>query len=149
MPDATTAAASSGGGGRAFVYGTLMADEVLRLLLRRVPLSRAAAVQGLKRCRVRGQVFPAVVAAPPEASVRGRVLLGLSPREVEILDVYEAEEYRRERVRATIVAEGEEVEAGAAAASGGDGGAGAEGEAVPAVGDVVEADIYVWRDEYR
>jgi gamma-glutamylcyclotransferase (GGCT)/AIG2-like uncharacterized protein YtfP len=146
MPDATTT--SIGGGGRAFVYGTLMADEVLRLLLRRVPLSRAAAVQGLKRCRVRGQVFPAVVSAPPEASVRGRVLLGLSPREVEILDVYEAEEYRRERVRATIVAEGEEEEKGAVAGGGGGGGAGAE-DAVPAVGDVVEADIYVWRDEYR
>jgi gamma-glutamylcyclotransferase (GGCT)/AIG2-like uncharacterized protein YtfP len=142
MPDATTAAAT----GRAFVYGTLMADEVLRLLLRRVPASRAAAVQGLRRCRVRGQVFPAVVAAAADdaASVRGRVLLGLTPREVEILDVYEAEEYRRERVHATILAEGEGEQAGAAAAGmvGGD-------EEEVAVGDVVEADIYVWRDEYR
>lgn len=156
MPDATTAAASAAapaGPGRAFVYGTLMADEVLRLLLRRVPPSRAAAVQGLRRCRVRGQVFPAVVTtAAPGASVRGRVLLGLSPREVEILDVYEAEEYRRERVKATIVAEGEEGEGeaavGVAAAAGGAGGAGEEA-GLPSVGDVVEADIYVWRDEYR
>lgn len=144
MPDATTSAT-----GRAFVYGTLMADEVLRLLLRRVPASRAARVQGLRRCRVRGQVFPAVVPAAAGAddasSVRGRVLLGLTPREVEILDVYEAEEYRRERVRATILAEGEGDEAVGAAASGGGGG----DEAAVAVGDVVEADIYVWRDEFR
>lgn len=164
-PDATAAAASTTGGGRAFVYGTLMADEVLRLLLRRVPPSRAARVQGLRRCRVRGQVFPAVVAAAAGdeegAGVRGRVLLGLTPREVEILDIYEAEEYRRERVSCAIVAEGEEEEeeqAGGAEGGGGVGqrgagvGRGAEEEveaAMPAVGDVVEADIYVWRDEYR
>jgi hypothetical protein len=120
-----------------------MASEVLQLLLRRVPASRAATAPGLKRCRVRGQVFPAVVPAPAPASVRGRVLLGLTPREVEILDVYEADEYRRERVAATIVSEGEE-EAGAAGAA-----AGAVVTPLPVVGDVVEADIYVWRDEYR
>jgi hypothetical protein len=126
-----------------------MADEVLGLLLRRVPPSRAAAVSGLRRCRVRGQVFPAVVAAPEaESTVRGRVLLGLTPREVEILDVYEAEEYRRERVEATVVAEGEEEDKDKAAAAAAGGGAAAAADG-PAVGDVVEADIYVWRDEYR
>lgn len=156
MPDPASAAAAGPGAaavtpatGRAFVYGTLMASEVLQLLLRRVPASRAATVSGLKRCCVRGQVFPAVFPAAADERVRGRVLLGLTPREVEILDVYEAEEYRRQRVAATIVAEGEEAEdkegmAAAAAAAG----AAAE-KPLPSVGEVVEADIYVWRDEYR
>jgi gamma-glutamylcyclotransferase (GGCT)/AIG2-like uncharacterized protein YtfP len=139
--------ATEAGTGRAFVYGTLMADEVLGLLLRRVPASRAAAVAGLKRCRVRGQVFPAVVrSAAPGDRVRGRVLLGLTAREVEILDVYEAEEYRRERVAATVLAEGEGEEEGD---EGKAGAAAAAAEAGPAVGEVVEADVYVWRDEYR
>jgi len=159
IPPPEAAAAAAAPTGRAFVYGTLMAEEVLRLLLRRVPPSRAATVASLRRCRVRGQVFPAVVPAAPGAGagVRGRVLLGLTPREVDILDVYEAEEYRRERVAATVVAEGEEEEeeaGGRASAAAAEGAAAGDGDgdgdaAAPAVGDVVEADIYVWRDEYR
>lgn len=87
------------GGGAVFVYGTLMADEVLQVLLKRVPLSRPATLQGYTRRAVKGQVFPAIVPAAAgsgggeggsgaegEAAVRGKVLVGLSPRELEILD---------------------------------------------------------------
>jgi hypothetical protein len=73
-------------GGAVFVYGTLMADEVVRLLLKRVPPSKPATLAGHRRHAVKGQVFPAIVPAPAPASVRGKVLLQLTPRELEILD---------------------------------------------------------------
>ncbi|KAI8467059.1 MAG: hypothetical protein J3K34DRAFT_524060 [Monoraphidium minutum] len=107
-------------GGQVFVYGTLMADEVLRLLLKRVPPSKPATLAGHRRHAIKGQVFPAIVPAEADASVRGKVLLQLSDKELNILDVYESEEYYRTRV-APVLDDGEKV----------------------------DADVYIWRDAYR
>ncbi|GBF88869.1 hypothetical protein Rsub_01368 [Raphidocelis subcapitata] len=107
-------------GGQVFVYGTLMADEVVGLLLKRVPPSKPATLAGHRRHAVKGQVFPAIVPADAGSSVRGKVLLQLSPRELEILDVYEAEEYYRARVQPSLDD-----------------------------GTRVDADVYVWKDQYR
>lgn len=63
-----------GMGGSAFVYGTLMAPEVVQTLIRRVPPMRSATLHGYTRYRVKGEVFPAIVPDPvPEAVVRGKV----------------------------------------------------------------------------
>ena len=58
--------------GTAFVYGTLMADEVLKLLIRRVPPSKPAKLAGYSRHRVKGQVFPAIIPAAPKDTVQGK-----------------------------------------------------------------------------
>jgi gamma-glutamylcyclotransferase (GGCT)/AIG2-like uncharacterized protein YtfP len=63
-------------GGTAFVYGTLMAPEVLELLIKRVPKSRAATLKGYARYRVKQQVFPAIIPSTPESKVTGMVRLG-------------------------------------------------------------------------
>jgi len=76
----------NGGGGTIFVYGTLMADEVLKLLLKRVPPSKPATLRAHRRHSIKGQVFPAIVPAEGGASVRGKVLLQLTRKELEILD---------------------------------------------------------------
>lgn len=60
--------------GTAFVYGTLMAPEVLQLLIKRVPKSRAATLNGYARYRVKEQVFPAIIPAKQsESKVTGVV----------------------------------------------------------------------------
>lgn len=59
--------------GTAFVYGTLLADEVLKLLIRRVPPSKPATLSGFSRHRVKGQVFPAIIPATPQDKVQGKV----------------------------------------------------------------------------
>lgn len=59
--------------GTAFVYGTLMAPEVLKLLIKRVPESRAATLKGYARYRVKGQVFPAIIPSTSESKVKGMV----------------------------------------------------------------------------
>lgn len=59
--------------GTAFVYGTLMAEEVLKLLIKRVPAHKPALLPGYARHRVKGQVFPAIIPATPEDKVQGMV----------------------------------------------------------------------------
>lgn len=59
--------------GAAFVYGTLMAEEVLKLLIKRVPANKPATLAGYSRHRVKGQVFPAIIPATPQDSVKGKV----------------------------------------------------------------------------
>ncbi|PNH06093.1 AIG2-like protein, partial [Tetrabaena socialis] len=71
--------------GTAFVYGTLMADEVVKTLIHRVPASKKAVLADYVRCKVQHQVFPAIVASNG-ARVEGKVLLDLSDKELEILD---------------------------------------------------------------
>lgn len=95
---------AGGGGGAVFVYGTLMADEVVRLLLKRVPPSRPATLSGHRRHAIKGQVFPAIVPVPTpaEASVKGKVLMELTPKELEILDGEEGREREREGHSRTV-----------------------------------------------
>ena len=57
------------------MYGTLMADEVLKLLIKRVPRSSQATLHGYSRHRVKGQVFPAIVPSSATAKVDGKVRL--------------------------------------------------------------------------
>lgn len=106
--------------GNAFVYGTLMADEVLKLLIQRVPVSRPAHVTGFTRYKVKGQVFPAIIPSEKTAKVNGKVLLDLSDKELHVLDVYESEEYYRDTVQPELED-----------------------------GSIVKADVYVWKDKYR
>ena len=59
--------------GNAFVYGTLMAEEVVSLLLKRVPPAKPARLVGFSRYKVKGQVFPAIVPTGPQYEVSGKV----------------------------------------------------------------------------
>jgi gamma-glutamylcyclotransferase (GGCT)/AIG2-like uncharacterized protein YtfP len=83
---------ADGEGRSAFVYGSLLFGSVLEALLGRVPESREGRVSGWHRFQVRGQVYPAV-AAVEGSEVVGKVLLGLSGEEKDVLDWFEDEEY--------------------------------------------------------
>lgn len=68
-------AKAGGKTGTAFVYGTLMAEEVVKVLIKRMPVNKPAVLRGYTRYCVRGQVFPAIVPTPelPDAKVQGKV----------------------------------------------------------------------------
>lgn len=91
-----------------FVYGSLMAPEVLRALLGRVPDRVPAAVRGYRRYRIKERVYPAIYRADDEGGgssssvVEGEVLRGLSRRELAVLDWFEDEAYTLTRVEATF-----------------------------------------------
>ena len=84
-----------------FVYGSLMAPEVLSALLGRVPSRAAACVRGFHRYRIRDRVYPAI-ARCEESSVDGHLLSGMTPRELAVLDWFEDEAYVMTPVRAEL-----------------------------------------------
>ena len=108
-----------------FVYGSLMAPEVLRSLLGRVPAQTRATVRGYHRFNVVDRVYPALfVSADRDERVEGSVLRGLSRRELAVLDWFEDEAYTLTRVEPVF--ESDEEDEGGSAAGASDRGAGQE-----------------------
>ena len=85
-------------GSRLFVYGTLMAPEVMEVLLNRVPAMRPARLEGFERWSLDGAVFPAVRRAAG-GRVTGLLVDGLSTDEQAILDWFEDDGYELLPVR--------------------------------------------------
>ncbi|KAF5747060.1 AIG2-like protein [Tripterygium wilfordii] len=84
-----------------FVYGSLMADDVVRVLLKRVPHSSLAILHGYHRFSIKGRVYPAIL--PVENNkVTGKVLLGITDPELYILDEFEDVEYERSTVEISL-----------------------------------------------
>ncbi|MFV8816818.1 gamma-glutamylcyclotransferase family protein [Haliea sp. E17] len=80
-----------------FVYGTLLNDEVLRILLDQ-PLPKVGArLAGYRRVTVSGQMFPAI-RPDGTSSVEGALVTGLDQCAISLLDEYEGRFYRRESV---------------------------------------------------
>jgi gamma-glutamylcyclotransferase (GGCT)/AIG2-like uncharacterized protein YtfP len=88
-----------------FVYGSLLAPEVLHALLGRVPTHKPALLRGFRRYALRDRAYPGVVRVPesaaPDACVHGNVLLNLAPREAHLLDLFE-DEYTAEAVSVEV-----------------------------------------------
>jgi gamma-glutamylcyclotransferase (GGCT)/AIG2-like uncharacterized protein YtfP len=83
---------------RIFAYGTLAAEAVMRVLLGRVPPAAPARLEGYARYRVRGRVYPGIV-AEPGAHTDGVVYEGLDAAGLALLDRFEGSLYRRESLR--------------------------------------------------
>lgn len=115
-----------------FVYGSLLADEVVHVLLKRLPTSASATLHDQSvtlslslsliitldnqscfvvwfdlcccshRFKIKGRVYPAIL--PVESKkVTGRVLLGISGAELDILDDFEDVEYTRTDVEVFLI----------------------------------------------
>eukprot|EP00270_Netrium_digitus_P007820 TRINITY_DN2296_c0_g1_i1.p1 TRINITY_DN2296_c0_g1~~TRINITY_DN2296_c0_g1_i1.p1 ORF type:complete len:202 (+),score=48.81 TRINITY_DN2296_c0_g1_i1:64-606(+) len=89
-----------------FVYGTLLADEVVQVLLDRVPPSSTATVLDYHRHSIKGRQYPGVVPAKGQR-VQGKVMFGLTEEEQNMFDAFEDTEYIRTLISA-ILPEGQE-----------------------------------------
>jgi len=83
-----------------FVYGSLMFEPVWRQLLGRRHDSTAATLEGYQRLCIRGQSYPGIKPSP-KAQVEGVLVFALSADEIQRLDDFEGDEYRRDRVMVT------------------------------------------------
>jgi gamma-glutamylcyclotransferase (GGCT)/AIG2-like uncharacterized protein YtfP len=94
---------------RIFAYGTLVAEDVVRALLGRVPPAAPARLEGYARYALRGRVYPGIV---PQAGAHtdGVVYEGLDAVSLARLDRFEGSLYRRESLR-VLGASGLRVEA--------------------------------------
>ncbi|KAL8504357.1 hypothetical protein ACS0TY_022906 [Phlomoides rotata] len=93
-----------------FVYGSLLADDVVRVLLGRVPPSSPAILPHFQRFSIKGRVYPAIVPGE-DKKVTGKVLLGITPPELHILDEFEDVEYERASVNVFLKDGTEKLEA--------------------------------------
>lgn len=103
-----------------FVYGSLLADEVVKVLLHRVPRNLPATVRGYQRFSIKQRRYPATIKTLDNQHVDGRVLFDLTKAELDTLDVFEDDDYYRDIVSADLQD-----------------------------GSHVDAAIYVWQDKYR
>ncbi|XP_022851257.1 AIG2-like protein D [Olea europaea var. sylvestris] len=93
-----------------FVYGSLLADDVVQVLLNRIPASSPATLPNYHRFSIRGRVYPAIL--PIENNkVTGKVLLGITPLELHILDEFEDAEYERRTVDVFLMDSSEKLQA--------------------------------------
>ncbi|KAL8462144.1 hypothetical protein ACS0TY_033285 [Phlomoides rotata] len=93
-----------------FVYGSLLVDDVVRVLLGRVPPSSPAILSHFQRFSIKGRVYPAIVPAE-DKKVTGKVLLGITPPELHILDEFEDVEYERASINVFLKDGTEKLEA--------------------------------------
>ncbi|CAH9104060.1 unnamed protein product [Cuscuta epithymum] len=85
-----------------FVYSSLQADVVVRVLLNRVPPSSPTALHHYQRFSIKGRVYPAIL--PVERSkVNGSLLWGITLPELEILDNFKDVEYERRNVDVSLM----------------------------------------------
>ncbi|KAM3213261.1 hypothetical protein ACQJBY_065952 [Aegilops geniculata] len=95
------AAAAAGGAHSVFVYGSLMADEVVSAILKRIPASSPALLANHHRFNIKDRIYPAIL--PVESKkVTGKVIMGISDAELIVLDAFEDFEYVRRRVQISL-----------------------------------------------
>lgn len=81
-----------------FVYGTLMESQVQQKIIGRSVPGEPDSLAGYEKDRIRlgGGVYP-IVRPRANSSVEG-VVIAVSPAELELIDQYETDAYRREKV---------------------------------------------------
>ncbi|XP_062229741.1 AIG2-like protein D [Phragmites australis] len=100
-PPAAAAAAVKGGAHIVFVYGSLMADEVVRAILKRVPPAAPALLPNYHRFNIKDRIYPAILPVENK-KVAGRVIMGVTDEELQVLDAFEDVEYTRRRVEISL-----------------------------------------------
>ena len=95
-----------------FVYGTLMAPQVMQTLVGRLPVCRPATLPGYSRHPVVNCVFPGIIVASDmipqggQTAVQGLLYSDLTVDEMAVLDWFEDNEYTRHDV--TVLLEEDE-----------------------------------------
>lgn len=90
-----------------FAYGTLMWPEILAGVIGRNAEGRPAVLESVRRMRVRGQFYPALI--PGSGAVEGVLYKNLTGAEIAALDRFEGPEYDRRSV--TVCCDGTALEA--------------------------------------
>ncbi|XP_062234189.1 AIG2-like protein D [Phragmites australis] len=103
---AAAAVVAQGGAHSVFVYGSLMADEVVRAILKRVPPAAPALLPNHHRFNIKDRIYPAIL--PVESKkVAGKVIMGVTDEELQVLDAFEDVEYTRTRVEISLIGSSE------------------------------------------
>ncbi|WVZ78641.1 hypothetical protein U9M48_026321 [Paspalum notatum var. saurae] len=102
------APAAATGPHNVFVYGSLMADEVVRAILNRVPPAVPAILPDYHRFSIKGRIYPAILPVQSKR-VAGLVITGVTEEELQVLDAFEDVEYTRTRVEVSLTDSSEKM----------------------------------------
>lgn len=75
-------------------------------LVHRVPMMRPAYLPGYSRYRVKGKLYPAILPSEEDDVVVGVLLQQITQAEMDSLDQYEGDEYRREATPVSLYVSG-------------------------------------------
>ncbi len=78
-----------------FVYGTLSFGEIVSALLGRPLEGISGTITGFKRIRIKDKRYPGLVVTNSESSVSGMVHTDITPEELELLDTFEDDFYKK------------------------------------------------------
>lgn len=94
--DSTASSAARPGFRPLFCYGSLMHDAVFKRVLNStsMPVNKPANLEGYKRFKVPGQLYPGITVSSND-SVNGLLVFLESERDYKVLDNYEGDEYQR------------------------------------------------------
>lgn len=81
-----------------FIYGTLMFDDVWRQLTKNQYRKINAVLPEFIRLRVKNEDYPGIIPCT-ENTVSGELLFQVSASDIQLLDNFEGEQYRREQVK--------------------------------------------------
>ncbi|MEM6854836.1 MAG: gamma-glutamylcyclotransferase family protein [Planctomycetota bacterium] len=81
-----------------FTYGTLMISDVMRAVTGQTFSSQPATLNGYARFRVKGEVYPGIVAAT-DTHIDGRLYMDVDDTSLGRLDRFEGEIYARQMVK--------------------------------------------------
>jgi gamma-glutamylcyclotransferase (GGCT)/AIG2-like uncharacterized protein YtfP len=95
-----------------FTYGSLMYRPVWERVVAGEYRAEAATVRGFSRRRIRGELYPALVRAAPDAEVAGVLYRDVSAPDVAALDRFEGEGEAYSRILVRIHLAGGGVEQG-------------------------------------
>ncbi len=84
---------------RLFAYGTLQVPRVMAAVTGRRFEGLPAALEGYRRRRVRDADYPGILPDPSDRTT-GTLYSGLGPEDLDLLDRFEGDLYRRRRIRA-------------------------------------------------
>jgi gamma-glutamylcyclotransferase (GGCT)/AIG2-like uncharacterized protein YtfP len=84
-----------------FAYGTLMCDDIMRDVSGRRLFRVSGTLKGYSRRRVRGELYPAII-ADPESCVDGVMYRDVPAAVLERLDRFEGRMYLRKSVQITL-----------------------------------------------
>jgi len=86
-----------------FIYGSLLATEVMSALIERVPVCQPGEIQGYHRYGLTHRPYPGLVQEQgSDGRVQGLIVCGLSEEENAILDYFEGDEYVRQMVKVHV-----------------------------------------------
>ena len=108
--------ATADSGQAVFTYGSLMFAPVWQTVCEGQYQSAPATLKGYTRCCVRGESYPAAIAASPADEIVGLVYFNVSAADLLRLDQFEGTEYTRREQEVAV--SGAEVGAGVGAGAG-------------------------------